>query len=145
MCTARNTLAATASLVAILGLLYSPLCVLKCDFSDCSPLPIANLAADSEQPGHCHRSSTEKQSSDQPDRGVPRPVNDSDDCPAHADMTALLSVSIRMPAVTGLSSTLLVDASPSRAHSFEGSAVGSSERRSFRSPPKRAAISVYRI
>lgn len=148
MHTAKNRLALLASVIAIGLLIYSPVCSLACASSDCSLLPKIKIATQSEQSGHCHK---QKDSEQQPteshhDSNAPEPHRDSGDCPTHSDAVAILSSTLKAPTV------LQQDVQPIIAvlcetfySSFDGFAPKSAGGRPFRSPPKRAVISVYRI
>lgn len=143
---AKNRLTLAPALVAVMGLMYSPLCVLSCALSNCSSLEAASSPKESQQSSHCHRQQPKDQPAPLGNHHNPRlPRKDSNRCPGHSDGVALLSSPGK--ASTALQINVQPIAAPSEtsyssAYSF---AVGSRGARSFRSPPKRAVISVYRI
>ena len=147
MRTAKKRPALIASVFAILGLLYSPLCALRCASSDCALLTTRKVADQPEQSRHCHHQDSEESSTNpQQHPGAPAPRNDSGDCPSHTDAIAILSSAVKAPAVLHQVAPPVIADLPITAYfSFDGFAAKFAEGRPFRSPPKRAVISVYRI
>lgn len=148
MRSARNRLGLVASVIAIAVLLYSPLCRLSCAASDCASLPKTKAAKPEEQSGHCHHhQDAEEQSTDsRQETDAPGPHKDQGDCPTHTDAPAVLSSAVKAPAGLHQGAPPSVVALPITAYfSFDGFAAKFAEGRPFRSPPKRAVISVYRI
>ena len=80
MQSARYQLAVVVSIALITGLFYSQVCALNCTVYGC--VTPASASDKSDQPGHCH----EQQSEPEP----PKPDNQPD-CPAHAELSALMS------------------------------------------------------
>ena len=148
MRTARNPIAFVASVIAIGVLLYSPLCSLSCAASDCSSLPKKKVAKQKEQLSHCHHhqdSEEQTAKSDYPSN-APEQNRDSGECPTHTDSIALLFSALRLPIVVQQNTPPVVTALPEAfCLSFDGFPAKFAEGRPFRSPPKRAVISVYRI
>lgn len=145
---ARNRLALIASVISLGVMSYSPLCSLSCAAYDCSLLPTTKVASHSEKSGHCHQSDDSEQqpTESQPESNAPEPHGDSSDCPAHTDAIALVSSAVKAPTVVQQSVQPVVSALPGAFYvSFDGVAAKFAEGRPFRSPPKRAVISVYRI
>ena len=146
--TAKNKFAWLASIIAIGVLVYSPLCTLSCATSDCTLLPKTKTAKQTEPSGHCHSHQDEEQPTDshsQPNAPEPDRHRDSGDCPTHTDAIAILASAVKAPAVVQQSLPLLAALPEASYVSFDGFAAKFAEVRSFRSPPKRAVISVYRI
>jgi hypothetical protein len=147
MRTARNPIAFVSSVIAIGVLLYSPLCSLSWA-SDCSLLPKAKVAKQQEQSSHCHHhQDSEEQSTKSEDHSsAPKQHRDSGDCPTHTDAIAVLSSAVRLPIVVQQNVQPDFAALPETfCVSFDGFSAKFAENRTFRSPPKRAVISVYRI
>ena len=146
MHTAKNRLALVASVIAVGVLLYSPLCSLSCAASDCSLLPKHKIAKQTEQTSHCHHHQDSEEQSTKSNSTTPERHRDSGDCPTHTDAVAILASAVRAPTVVHQSVQPVVAALPEAFHSsLEGFAAKFPEGRPFRSPPKRAVISVYRI
>ena len=146
MHTAKNRIALLASVIAVLLLVYFPVCSLSCAISDCSLLPRTKVTKQNEQSSHCHqhRDSDQQPTESHPHSNAPEPPGDSRDCPGHNDAIALLSA--KTPIVVQQSVQQAIAALPDTvAFSDQGLAAKSADGRSFRSPPKRAVISVYRI
>ena len=148
MQTAKNRLALLASVIAVGVLLYSPLCSLSCAASDSSLLPKAKVAKQNEQSSHCHHHQDSEEQSTKSNRHSSVPVRHqgSSDCPTHTDSIALLSSVVRTPTVVhhGVPHVVAAFHEPFYS-SFDDIAAKFAEGRPFRSPPKRAVISVYRI
>lgn len=174
MRTARKPIAFMASVIAIGVLLYSPLCSLSCAASDCSVLQKAKVAKQKGQSSHCHQhQDPEEQSTEHHDAkdseglsteshhdakdsegqstesrqesGAPE-HRDSGDCPTHTDAVAILSSAVKAPSVLQQNvQPMIAVLSETFNFSFDGFASKSAGGRHFRSPPKRAVISVYRI
>ena len=148
MHTARNPLALLASVIVIGMLLYSPVCSLSCAASDCSLLPKAKVTKQKEQSGHCHHHQDSEQQSTKSNHSsnAPERHRDSGDCPTHTDAIALLSSAVKAPTIVHQSVQPVVATLPKAFYfSFDDFAAKFAEGRPFRSPPKRAVISVYRI
>ena len=162
MHTARNPIAFVASVIAIGVLLYSPLCTLSCAASDCSVLPKSKVAKQKEQSSHCHhhqdsaeqsteshqdsKDSEEQTTESRQESNAPQPQRDSGDCPTHTDAVAILSSAAKAPTVLQQNlQPISAVLSETLYFSFDGFASNSAGGRHFRSPPKRAVISVYRI
>ena len=147
--TAKNRFALLASIIAIGVLVYSPLCSLSCAASDCSLLPKTKTAKQNAPTGHCHQHQNEEQqptdSRSQHNAPEPDRHRDSGDCPTHTDAIAILASAVKAPAVVQQSLPLVAALPETSYVSFDGFAAKFAEARSFRSPPKRAVISVYRI
>ena len=147
--TAKNRFAWLASIIAIGVLVYSPLCSLSCAASDCTLLPKTKTAKQSVPSGHCHSHQDEEQqpteSRSQPNAPGPERHRDSGDCPTHADALAILSSAAKAPSVVQHTLPMAAAIPETSYVSFDGFAAKFAEARSFRSPPKRAVISVYRI
>ena len=147
--TAKNRFALLASIIAISVLVYSPLCRLSCAASDCSLLPTTKTAKQNVPTGHCHSHQDEEQqpsdSHSQPNAPEPERHRDSGDCPTHTDALAILSSAARAPSVVQQPLPVAAALPETLYVSFNGFAAKFAEARSFRSPPKRAVISVYRI
>ena len=141
---AMNRLALAVSVRAIVGLLYSPMCVLSCASSDCFLLEATKVAKESQQASHCHHKGSEEQSST-PEHHPTSPQNNSGNCPAHTDGIAVLASLIKAPIVLQQNVRPIAAALEPACFSLDGLAVKSGVVRSFRSPPIRAVISVYRI
>ena len=144
---AKNRLALVASIIAIGVLLYSPLCSLSCAASGCSVLPKMKVATQNEQSSHCHHHHSEEQSTNSNQRSnIPERHRESGDCPTHTDAIALLSSAVKAPTVVQQTSQPVAAPLPEAFYSsFDSFAAKFAEGRPFRSPPKRAVISVYRI
>ena len=143
---AKNRLALLASAIVIGVLVYSPLCSLSCAASDCSLSP--KTAKQKDQPGHCHQHQDAEHPMDsrsQSNAPEPERHKDSGDCPTHSDGTAILSSTVKAPAAVRQSLPPVAVLADVSYVPFDGFAAKSPEGRSFRSPPKRAVISVYRI
>lgn len=80
MRSARYQLAVVVSIALITGLFYSQVCALNCTVYGC--LTPASATEKSDQVGHCH----EQQSEPEPSKPDNQP-----DCPAHAELSALMS------------------------------------------------------
>jgi len=148
MRTVKNTLGMVASVTAVVVLLYSPLCSLSCAASDCSSLPKTKAAKHSEPSSHCHhhQDSEEQSTESHHDSNAPNPDRDPGDCPAHTDAIAILSSAVKAPTVLHQSAPPVIAALPATLYfSFGEFAAKAAAGRPFRSPPKRAVISVYRI
>ena len=142
MHTAKNPLALVASFIAIGILLYSPLCNLSCAAADCSLLPRTRVAKETKQSSHCHQHEDSEQQTDQ----HPNSPECPNDCPTHTDAIAILSSTAKAPAAVQQSLQRIIAALPETPiFSYEGFPAQSAGGRPFRSPPKRAVISVYRI
>lgn len=148
MHTANNRLALLTSVIAIGLLMYSPVCSLSCAASDCSLLPKSKVAKQNKPSSHCHQrqDSEEQPAKSHQNSNAPEPHRDSGDCPTHTDAVAILSSAAKAPAVVQQSLQPGVAALPETSYvSFDGFVAKFVEGRPFRSPPKRAVISVYRI
>src|SRR5436853_7828778 len=146
----KNRLAFASSIISIVGLLYSPLCALSCAISNCPSLEAGKPSRQSQQSSHCHTHDLDKHSEAQqtgsgPQPGTPRPHKDSGGCLAHSGGAAVLSSAAKAP--TPLQQNGQSIATPSETARFcrDVFAANFREGRSFRSPPKRAVISVYRL
>ena len=144
---AKNRLALLGSVIAIGLLIYSPVCSLACAASDCSFLPTTTTSAkQNEQSGHCHKEKDSEQSPTQSHSNAPEPHRDSGGCPTHTDAVAILSSAAKAPTVLQPNAQpVFAVLSETFYFSFDGFAPKSAGGRPFRSPPKRAVISVYRI
>jgi hypothetical protein len=109
--------------------------------------PKTKVAKQNEQSSHCHHhQDSEEQSKSKQHSNAPERHRDSGDCPTHTDAIALLSSAGKTPTVVHQGVQPVVAALPEAVYSsFDGGAAKFAEGRSFRSPPKRAVISVYRI
>lgn len=145
MHTAKNRLALLGSVIAIGLLIYSPVCSLACAISDCSMFPKTKIAKQNEQSGHCHKQKGSEQPPTESHSNAPERHRDSGDCPAHIDATALLSSAVKAPTAVQQSFSPVAALPETSYVSFDGFAAKFAEGRPFRSPPKRAVISVYRI
>ena len=162
MRTVRNPIVFVSAVIAIGVLLYSPLCSLSCAASDCSVLPKSKVAKQKGQSSHCHqhqdseeqsteshqdtKDSEEQSTESHQETNAPEPQRDSGDCPTHTDAIAILSSAIKAPTVLQQNVQPIIAALPETFDfSFDGFAFKSAGSRHFRSPPKRAVISVYRI
>jgi hypothetical protein len=175
MRTASKPIAFLASVISIGVLLYSPLCSLSCAASDCSVLPNSKVGKQKGQSSHCQpQQDPEERSTEHHDANgseghsteshhdatsskghstesreesdAPDPHRDSGDCPAHTDAIAILSSEIKAPTVLQQNvQPITAVLSETLYFSFDGFAPKSAGGRPFRSPPKRAVISVYRI
>ncbi len=145
---AQNKFALLASVIVIGVLVYSPICSLSCAASDCSLLP-KTTAKQNEQPGHCHKHHDAEQhppdSREQSNAPEPERHKDSGDCPTHTDAIAILSHAVKAPSVVQQSLRPVAALLETSYVSFNVFSAKFAENRSFRSPPKRAVISVYRI
>lgn len=147
--TAKNRFALLASIIAIGVLVYSPMCSLSCAASDCSLLPKTKTAKRTEQFGHCHQHEDAEQhptdSGPQPNAPEPEPHRESGDCPTHTDALSIPSSAVKAPSIAQQTLPTAAALPETFYVSFDGSATKFAEGRPFRSPPKRAVISVYRI
>lgn|SRR5512143_985426 len=147
--TAKNRFALIASIIAIGVLVYSPMCTLSCAASDCSLLPKTKTEKQTKPSGHCHQhQNTEEHPTDsdsQSNAPEPERDRDSNDCPTHTDAIALLSSAVKAPTVVQQSLPLVAAIPETPYVSYDGFAAKFAEGSPFRSPPKRAVISVYRI
>ena len=146
MHTAKNRLALLGSIIAIALLIYSPVCSLACATSNCSLLPKTKSEKQNNQSGHCHKQKDSDQPPPESQSNAPDPHRDSGDCPTHTDAVAILSSALKAPTVLqqNVQSVFAVH-SETFYFSFDAFAPKSAGGRPFRSPPKRAVISVYRI
>ena len=92
MRSARYQLAVVVSIALIAGLLYSQVCALNCTLYGC--LTPSRATEESDQSGHCH----EQQSEPAPSRPGNQP-----DCPAHSELSALISSTVIMVGTFSLS------------------------------------------
>src|SRR6266404_79323 len=146
---AKNRFALLASVIVIGVLVYSPICSLSCAASECSLLPKTKTAKQSERSGHCHQHKEAEQhptdSRQQSNAPEPERHKDSGDCPTHTDAIAILSHAVKAPSVVQQSLRPVAALLETSYVSFNVFSAKFAENRSFRSPPKRAVISVYRI
>ena len=140
---ARNPLALAVSVFVTAGLLYSPLCDLSCALLNCSLLPITKMAEPSEPSGHCHQAAGEGETEGQ----APAEQRDEPgDCSAHFDSPGLMPSGVSAAVTRGHDSQPPAVVPSALAYAgFIDSSSKYAESRPFRSPPKRAVISVYRI
>ena len=146
MSTAKNRLALIASVFAILGLLYTPVCALRCASSDCLQQPATEMARQPEPIRHCHHHGSEKSSpASQAHHRAPQPSAPGN-CPSHADAVAVLSAKTKAPsALQSLTVPLVAVLPQTTCSDYSGLAAKLAEDRLFRSPPIRAVLAVYRI
>ncbi|HEX5733184.1 MAG TPA: hypothetical protein VF131_10140 [Blastocatellia bacterium] len=85
MRSSRYQLAVVVSIALITGLFYSQVCALNCTVYGC-PTP-ARATEKSDQPGHCHQ----QQSEPEPTKSDNKEPDNQPDCPAHAELSALMS------------------------------------------------------
>lgn len=164
MRTASKPIAFLASVISIGVLLYSPLCVLSCAASDCSAFSKSKVAKHKKQSSHCHhrqqdsdaqsteshqdsKDSEEQSTESHQEPNAPEPQRDSGDCPTHTDAVAILSSAVKAPTAVLQQNLQPIFAilSETLYFTFDSFASKSAGGRHFRSPPKRAVISVYRI
>ena len=147
MSTAKNRLALIASVFAILGLLYSPVCALRCASSDCLQQPATEMARQPEPIRHCHHHGSETSSpTSQAHHSAPPQPSAPGNCPSHADAVAVLSAKTKAPSALQSLTAPLVAALPHTTGSdYSGLAAKLAADRLFRSPPSRAVLAVYRI
>jgi hypothetical protein len=136
----RTRLALLPSAISLAVLLYSPLCGLSCAAFDCSPDQTTIKSAERrEESRHCHQ---EQQSTDS---NAPEPPQDSGNCPAHTDTIAVVSSVVRVPTLL-LQSAQAVSVIPAGFSSPRRvEAARTADGGPFRSPPRPALTSVYRI
>lgn len=152
---AKKPLVLAVSVFVTTGLLYSSLCNLSCALLNCSPLSQAKMAEPPEPSGHCHQATGE---SDSREASTPKQDNDQDsdqgdkhhsgpgNCSAHLESSGLMPSGVSGAVVR--SHTAQPPAVVPSAAAYAGFIDPPSryaESRPFRSPPKRAVISVYRI
>jgi hypothetical protein len=130
---ARYQLAVVVSIALITGLLYSQVCALNCTVYGC--LTPASSTEQSDQPGHCHGQESKSDSSKH---------DNLPDCPAHSELSVLISATIIKVAAFNLSMyappatpEIVVVAAPS-----PGSLMLRPDQISFRAPP---TYSILRI
>ena len=146
MHSAKNRLALLGSVIAIALLIYSPVCSLACAASDCSLLPKTKSEKQNNQSGHCHKQKDSDQPPPESQSNAPDPHRDSGDCPTHTDVVAILSSAVKASSVLQPNvQPVFAVLSETFYFSFDVFAPKSAGGRPFRSPPKRAVISVYRI
>ena len=144
MGTAGKRLGLVGSVISLGVLLYSPLCSLNCATSDCSLAQKTKVAEHSEKTGHCHHGQDSQQPAESTS-SIPKPPSDSGHCPVHADAMALLSSSVKAPGLHQSAQPVVAVLPEALNLPFDASAAKAADGRPFRSPPKRAVISVYRI
>ena len=83
MRSARYQLAVVVSIALTTGLFYSQVCALNCTVYGC--LTAASATQQGDQAGHCHEQESEP---------VPSKPGDEPDCPAHAELSALISSTV---------------------------------------------------
>ena len=131
---ARYRLAIFVSLALITGLFYSQVCALNCAVYGCLT-PASATARSEQQPGHCHEQESKSDS--------PKP-DDSPDCPAHSELSALISTTVIKVAAFNLSMhapaavpEITVVANPS-----PGDSLPRSDQISFRAPPTHSILRI---
>jgi len=144
----KQSVTGFVTVVVTAGLLYSPLCNLKCALSDCSLSAAATPADKSRQSGHCHHDTGSENDPSEPQEDAPSPPhhNDSHRCPLHADVTALLpSWAGSAVATHQQAPVVVVDSSIFSNLPLGEIAADVGRGSSLRAPPKRESLSVYRI
>lgn len=130
---ARYKLALVVAIALLAGLFYSQVCDLNCTFYGCR-LPTTSEAKQGDQAGHCHEQ--------QPKPAPPEPDN-SPDCPAHSELSALISTTTISVGAFNLSlpATTLPSSVYTAIQSTDVMLVGP-DQIPFRAPP---AHSILRI
>jgi len=137
---AKNPLVLAVSVFVTTGLLYSPLCNLSCVLLNCSVSPKARMA---EPSGHCHQADDEPEAKEQaPADRREEPGN----CSAHFDSPGLMPSGVSAAAMRSqdMQPPVVIPSASAYAGLID-STSRYAESLPLRSPPKRAAISVYRI
>ncbi len=141
-------MALAISFLIIAGLIYSPLCNLKCALSSCAASAATKPEKANEQSSHCHRHSESKEqySSQRQTPSTPARHNDSSDCPAHLDAAALMPHAVSPTAQLHTLAQPLAVALPAAFNFyFDQRGAIRNEGTAFRSPPARAAVVALRI
>jgi hypothetical protein len=136
---ARYQLAVVVAIALITGLLYSQVCALSCTVYGC--LKPASSTEQNEQPaGHCHEQESKSDSS----KSDSSKQNGLPDCPAHSELSVLISATFIKAAAFNLSlhaipstQEIVVAAAPPA-----GGLMLRPDQISFRAPP---AYSILRI